>query len=29
MTEKFNAEFIPGGGAQNMIRVTQVAKEIT
>ena len=29
MTEKFNAEFIPGGAAQNSIRVTQVAKEIT
>ena len=29
MTEKFNAEFIPGGAAQNIIWVTQVAKEIT
>ena len=29
MTEKFNAEFIPGGAAQKMIRVTHVAKEIT
>ena len=29
MTEKFNAEFIPGGAAQNMTRVTHVAKEIT
>ena len=27
MTEKFNAEFIPGGAAQNSIRVTQVVKE--
>ena len=29
MTEKFNAEFIPGRAAQNIIRVTHVAKEIT
>ena len=29
MKEKFNAELIPGGAAQNTIGVTHVAKEIT